>query len=76
MEDLKLRPYNRLKAVIKDDDISLSDKAQDNLDAILGIEKKVENSFLTKIKNLFKMIDSKIFTKPDRMWNTTYHKRK
>ena len=83
MEDLettppKLPPYQRLKNILTEgDEPVLTDKASRNLDSLLGIEtKNVEPNFLEKIKSFFLKIDTKIFSKPSKKWNTFYHKRK
>ena len=73
MSDIKLPPYQRLKSILTEGE--LTEKASDNLDEILGIKKK-EPNFVDKIIGFFKKIDSFIFKKPSRMYNTTPSRRK
>jgi hypothetical protein len=74
MENLKLPPYQRLKNILTEGD-PLSKKGLDNLDELLGEKKESSVSFLTKIVDFFKKIDSKIFTKPSRTNNNMPHRR-
>lgn len=78
MKDLKIKPYQRLKLALKDeDDMTLSEKASKNLDELLGIEpKKKKKAIWRKIALFFRKIDSKIFRKSNPMYNTTFHSRK
>lgn len=72
MSDNKIPPYKVLRSIL--DENELTENASRNLDSILGIEKKVKKTnFFVRI---FQKIDSWIFSKPDKMWNTVYHKRK
>lgn len=73
MNDIKLPPYQRLKSILTEGE--LTEKASDNLDEILGIKKK-EPNFVDKIIGFFKKIDSLIFRKSNRMYNTTPSRRK
>jgi len=73
MSDLKLPPYQRLRSILTEGE--LTDKASDNLDEILGTKKKGPN-FVDKIVGFFKKIDSFIFRKSNRMYNTTPSRRK
>jgi hypothetical protein len=61
----KVKPYQRLQAILSDrkssKDLKLTDRGLSIIDDILGEEK--EEKFLVKIKNFFLKIDSKIFTK-------------
>lgn len=76
MDDLKLPPYQRLKSILTEGD-PLSQKGSDNLDELLGIKtKKIDrNNLFTKLGNFFKMIDSKIFSKPSKTNNNMPHRR-
>lgn len=73
-DNLKLNPYDRLKSILNEGE--LTEKGSNNLDQILGIEKQKQNKIIEKILLLFKKIDGFIFKKPNRMYNTTYYKRK
>lgn len=74
-EDLKLPPYQRLKSIYNEGE--LTDRASDNLDELLGLkgDKEKKDNFFTKITDLFKKIDSYIFRKPSKTNNNTPHKR-
>jgi hypothetical protein len=74
MNKQKLPPYQRLKTILSEGDEYLTDKASKNIDEILGIKPK-EPNFIRKFLLLLSKIDSKIFNKPSRKWNTSYHKR-
>jgi hypothetical protein len=74
-EDLKLKPYDRLQAILSEKDSGkLTKNGESKLDELLGNTKK--KTFLDKIKDFFLKIDSKIFKSPSRMFNTTYYKRR
>lgn len=74
-EDLKLKPYDRLQAILSEKDSGkLTKNGESKLDELLGNTKK--KTFLDKIRDFFLKIDSKIFKSPSRMFNTTYHKRR
>ena len=73
MNDIKLPPYQRLKSILTEGE--LTDKASTNLDELLGVKKKSPN-FVDKIIGFFKKIDSLIFRKSNRMYNTTPSRRK
>ena len=74
-EDLKLKPYDRLQAILSEKDSGkLTKNGESKLDELLGNTKK--KTFLDKIRNFFLKIDSKIFKSPSRMFNTTYYKRR
>lgn len=75
MENLKLPPYQRLKNILKDGEVELTEKASDNLDELLGLKKEKKSGFLDKIKLFFNKIDSMIFSKPSRTNNNIPHKR-
>ena len=68
MEDLKLPPYQRLKNILKEDDLILSDKGSKNLNSFLGIKPK-SPTILNKFVDFLKKIDSKIFAKKSKMTN-------
>lgn len=72
MNDQKLPPYQRLKAIINDEP-HLTDKASKNIDSLLGIESSP--TLYDKIKDFFLKIDSKIFSKRSKITNV-YSKRK
>jgi len=72
-DDLKLPPYQRLKSIFNEGE--LTDKASDNLDELLGLRKEKKDNFFTKIASFFKKIDSYIFRKPSKTNNNTPHKR-
>ena len=72
-DDLKLPPYQRLKSIFNEGE--LTDKASDNLDELLGLRKEKKDNFFTKIASFFKKIDSYIFRKPSKTDNNTPHKR-
>lgn len=74
-EDQKLAPYQRLKTILNEGNDTLTDKASDNLDKILGIEKVKNENFFSKISDFFKKIDAKIFSRPSRTYSTTYQSR-
>lgn len=71
----KLKPYQRLKNILTEGD-PLSDNGVRNLNDILGIKEEKSISLLQRIKDFFSKIDSYIFKKKDKMWNTTPYKRK
>jgi hypothetical protein len=74
-EDLKLKPYDRLQAILSEKDSGkLTKNGESKLDELLGNTKK--KTFLDKIRDFFLKIDSKIFKSPSRMFNTTYYKRR
>jgi len=74
MEDLKLKPYDKLRSIFNEGE--LTQKGSANLDDILGIKEEKKITFLDKIVSLFKKFDSWLFKKPNKMWNTTSYKRK
>lgn len=71
----KLPPYQRLKSILNEGNEHLTDRASNNLDELLGIKKTKNDNIFTKIVDFFKKIDSKIFSKPSRTYNTNYHSR-
>ena len=74
MSDQKRLPFDRLKSILNDGDVS--DKAYDNINKLFNEENntKTDNIWF-KIKSFFSAIDGKIFTNPSRKWNSNYHKR-
>jgi hypothetical protein len=75
-----LTPYDKLKNILTEgEEIILTDKAQNNLNNLLGItEENIEPKKITwidKVKISFNKIDEKIFSKKSRKRNTTYNKR-
>ena len=74
--DQKLAPYQRLKSILTDGN-PLSEKGSNNLDEILGIEKKQSReNFIDNIIRIFKKIDSFIFKKPDKIANNPYRRKR
>ena len=74
-EDLKLKPYDRLQAILSEKDtVKLTKSGESKLDELLGNTKKI--TIFDKIKDFFLKIDSKIFKSSSRMFNTTYYKRR
>ena len=73
----KVAPYQRLQAILSEGksakDLKLTDKANDILNELLGEEKEKE-TFWTKVKDFFRKIDSKIFSKNQKVTNR-YQKR-
>ena len=75
MKDLKLKPYDKLRSIFNEGE--LTQRGSDNLNDILEIKEQKKENFLNKIISLFKKFDSWIFKKSgNKMWNTTYYKRK
>jgi len=74
-EDLKLKPYDRLKTIFSEKNTGkLTKSGESKLDELLGNYNK--RTIFDKIKDFFLKIDSKIFKSPSRMFNTTYYKRR
>jgi len=74
-EDLKLKPYDRLKTILSEKNtVKLTKIGESKLDELLGNSNK--RTIFDKIKDFFLKIDSKIFKSPSRMFNTTYYKRR
>ena len=74
-EDLKLKPYDRLQAILSEKDTGkLTKSGESKLDELLGNTKKI--TIFDKIKDFFLKSDSKIFKSSSRMFNTTYYKRR
>ena len=75
MDDLKMRPYDRLQAILSEKNSGkLTENAKSNLDLLLG-EKK-EPTILDKIYEFFQKIDRFIFKPRSRKYNTMYSRRK
>lgn len=74
MDNLKVTPYQRLKGILNEGD--LTDRASQNLDDLLGVKKETKETFLDKIFKFFRKIDSFIFKKGSTIMNTTPYKRK
>ena len=75
MDDLKMKPYDRLQAILSEKNSGkLTENAISNLDLLLG-EKK-EPTILDKIYEFFRKIDSLIFKPRSRKYNTMYSRRK
>ena len=60
-DELKLKPYDRLKSILSDSDNILTDKASDKIDQILDIKRN--NTIFDVVKNTFLKIDRIIFRK-------------
>lgn len=53
-DDLKLKPYDRLKSILSEsDDVKLTNKASEKIDQILGIKKN--NTIFDTIKSFFRI---------------------
>jgi hypothetical protein len=75
MDDLKMKPYDRLQAILSEKNSGkLTPNAKSNLDLLFG-EKK-EPTFWNKISDLFRKIDSFVFKPRSRKYNTMYSRRK
>jgi hypothetical protein len=80
-DEPRMSSYDRLQSIFADKDAQegkLTPEASEKLDFLLGEEKTPSkvSLILEKIKSFFNKIDSKIFAKKSRVWNTTYYKRK
>lgn len=74
MQENKLAPYQRLKAIIKGEDVIMTEKSLKNLDELLGESKK--ESMFSKFINYLKDLDRKIFTNQSKMYINKYRSRK
>jgi hypothetical protein len=74
MQENKLAPYQRLKTIIKGEDVIMTEKSLKNLDDLLG-ESKNESMF-SKFINYLKELDRKIFTNQSKMYSNKYRSRK
>jgi len=72
----KIPPYQRLQSLFSEgEEPILTDKANDNINKLLGIkEKEIEPSIWDKIKKFFSLIDGKIFAKNSKI-SSRYQKR-
>lgn len=72
----KLPTYQRLQNLFsEDDDPTLTKKANDNINKLLGIEDEVKPpSFLDKFKKFLKKMDGYIFRKNEKI-SSRYQKR-
>jgi hypothetical protein len=80
-DEPRMSSYDRLQSIFAEKDAEmgkLTPEASEKLDFLLGIENKPSKigQIWSKVKSFFNKIDSKIFAKRSRMWNTTYSKRK
>lgn len=74
MEDIKLKPYDKLQSILSEKNAGkLTDTASNKLDFLLNVENK--KSFFTKIFYFFKKIDSFVFKKADSQMTNRYHRR-
>jgi hypothetical protein len=72
----KLPPYQRLQNLFSEgEEPVLTDKANDNINKLLGLEEKERTpSIWDKIKKFFSTIDGKIFAKNSKI-SSRYQKR-
>lgn len=80
-DEPRMSSYDRLQAIFAENDADkgrLTKEGAEKLDFLLGEEKKPSklSEIIEKVKSLFSKIDSIIFAKRSRIWNTTYSKRK
>ena len=80
-DEPRMSSYDRLQAIFAENDASkgkLTKEGAEKLDFLLGEEKKPSriSEMVEKLKAFFNKIDSMIFAKRSRVWNTTYSKRK
>lgn len=74
MQENKLGPYQRLKTIIKGDDVIMTEKSSKNLEDLLGESKN--DSIFSKFINFLKDLDRKIFTNQSKMYSNKYRSRK
>ena len=73
MEDLKLKPYDRLMSILSEsNDGQLTKNASDKIDFLL----EEKPTFLERIKSFFSKIDGFIFKERSRTNNSIYQRRK
>ena len=77
----RMSSYDRLQSIFAENDADkgkLTKEGAEKLDFLLGEEKdqSLFDKFLQKVKSFFDKIDSMIFAKRSRIWNTTYTKRR
>lgn len=80
-DEPRMSSYDRLQAIFAENDAAkgkLTKEGSEKLDFLLGEEKKSSklSEIFEKIKSFFNKIDSMIFAKRSRTWNTTYSKRR
>lgn len=80
-DEPRMSSYDRLQSIFAEKDAEqgkLTPEASEKLDFLLGEVKKPSkiSEILEKIKSFFNKIDSMIFAKRSRVWNTTYSKRR
>jgi hypothetical protein len=74
MQENKLGPYQRLKTIIKGNDVIMTEKSLKNLEDLLGESKN--DSIFSKFINYLKDLDRKIFTNQSKMYSNKYRSRK
>jgi hypothetical protein len=73
MEDLKLKPYDRLMSILSEsNDGQLTKNASDKIDFLL----EEKPTFLERVKSFFSKIDGFIFKERSRTNNSIYQRRK
>ena len=80
-DEPRMSSYDRLQAIFAENDASkgkLTKEGAEKLDFLLGEEKKPSriSKIVEKLKAFFNKINSMIFAKRSRTWNTTYSKRR
>ena len=80
-DEPRMSSYDRLQSIFAEKDaelVKLTPEASDKIDFLLGIENEPSNisKIWLKVKSLFNKIDSVIFAKRSRIWNTTFSTRK
>jgi hypothetical protein len=80
-DEPRMSSYDRLQSIFAEKDAEqgkLTPEAVEKLHFLLGEEKRPSklNQIFEKIKSFFNKIDSMIFAKRSRVWNTTYSKRR
>lgn len=80
-DETRMSSYDRLQSIFAERDAELgklTPEASEKIDFLLGVETKPNKitQFLSKIKSFFYKIDSAIFAKRSRTWNTTFSPRK
>jgi hypothetical protein len=76
MEDNKLAPYQRLKAIVSGNDVIMTDRSLKNLDSLLGENKDKKINIWSRIIKTLKYIDSKIFSNSTNIYSNKYIKRR
>jgi hypothetical protein len=73
MEDLKLKPYDRLMSILSEsNDGQLTKNASDKIDFLL----EEKPTFIERVKSFFSKIDGFIFKERSRTNNSIYQRRK